>query len=368
MINRFFDTPAHDHQTVSYDPTDGFPMSWDSTPPPAPTKGCSRSTLGFVRETHERAELYVAKARQSQVVLHCDDLDSGESDRVLILNDLRGGLSRGELTMHFQPQLDLTSGIVLGVEALVRWTHPVRGAIPPGEFIPAAEKTGLIRAITRFALRTALAACAEWRAAGRELRVAVNVSALNLVDASFVDDIVGALDEFGIPARLLDIEVTESNAMLDIGGAAQMLDQLAELGIRIVIDDFGTGHSSLEYLQRLPLDVIKIDQSFVKGMSVSSCDETIVRSTIGLARSLGMESVAEGVEDLAALDTLRSLGCNTAQGYAIARPMPQTDVLGAIEAIEQVHRRPAQPGAHAPVPNDEVSSGSARTRSRGSSA
>ncbi|HEV2812891.1 MAG TPA: EAL domain-containing protein, partial [Solirubrobacteraceae bacterium] len=235
--------------------------------------------------------------------------------------DLRRGMSDGELGVLYQPKVDLMTGEVRGAEALVRWEHPLRGLVLPGSFVGHAEHTGLIRPLTLHVLDTALAQVVEWRDAGLELSVAVNLSMRSLLDRSLIEDVDALLTKWDVPAQALALELTESTIMADPQRALEILDALHALGVGLSIDDFGTGYSSLGKLKQLPVDEIKIDRSFVVGMADDHSDATIVRSTIDLARNLGLRVVAEGVEDVRVRDQLAGLGCDLGQGYFFSRPL-----------------------------------------------
>jgi EAL domain-containing protein (putative c-di-GMP-specific phosphodiesterase class I) len=246
-------------------------------------------------------------------------------DRVALASQLRRALDRDELLVHYQPKCPLRPGRRPGAEALVRWDHPQLGRLSPLAFVPLAEQLGLIDALTRRVLTLALRQCAEWRADGIDAEVAVNLSARCLLDRElpvFVDDQLAAFD---VPADCLQLEITESELVADVVHARQMLDRLAARGVRWAIDDFGTGYSSLAQLQRLPVDELKIDRSFVQAMPRSTSDDTIVRSTIDLARNLGLCVTAEGVESEPVLLRLAALGCDFVQGYHLGRPVPGAD-------------------------------------------
>jgi EAL domain-containing protein (putative c-di-GMP-specific phosphodiesterase class I) len=212
------------------------------------------------------------------------------------------------------------------VEALVRWQHPTRGLVAPDQFIPLAEQSALIDAITLWVLDTALAQASAWQAGGHALGVAVNLSTRALQDPRFADTVGALLRRHAVPARRLKLELTESALLLDPAGALAALGTLHAMGVRLSIDDFGTGYSSLAYLKHLPVDEIKIDKSFVLDMTVSGKDLAIVRSTVELARNLGLQVVAEGIEDRPTWDRLVSLGCDLAQGFHISRPLPAPEL------------------------------------------
>ena len=224
--------------------------------------------------------------------------------------------------LHYQPKVNVGSDLVLGVEALVRWNHPTRGLLPPGDFVPLAERTGAIGDLTRWVLDSAIAQCSEWRQAGLDLAVAVNLAAPNIVDSGLPDLVEELLRRWDVPGDRLECEISEHTVMADPHRALDVLERLRALGVRLSLDDFGTGHSSLAYLKRLPLDEVKIDRSFVMGMADDSNDAAIVASTIDLARHLGLEVVAEGVETEEILRDLADLSCDVAQGFYLSRPLP----------------------------------------------
>ena len=262
--------------------------------------------------------------------------------------------------LHYQPKASVSNGRVTGVEALVRWQHPQRGLVYPDDFIPLAEHTGLIRPLTQYVLDAALRQCRAWCDEGLRLTVAVNVSLRNLLDVSLPDQIAELLERWGVDPSLLELELTENSVMADPARAEAVLARLRALGLKLSIDDFGTGYSSLSYLKRLPVDEIKIDRSFVMNMATDENDAAIVRSTIDLARNLGLQIVAEGVESEAIWRSLAALDCDLVQGYLLTKPVP-ADVLAAwvtdgdaARASLAARLRPAAPdGGHTvvrPVP------------------
>jgi EAL domain-containing protein (putative c-di-GMP-specific phosphodiesterase class I) len=244
---------------------------------------------------------------------------------------VRTAIGSGELEVHYQPKLALQDGGgIVGVEALVRWRRAGLGLVAPGEFLPQVERSGLIRELTLRVLETAAADCARWRAEGRMLDVAVNLSATNLLDLELAHDVAGVLAEHGLPPSALELEVTESTVMVDRFGASGVLAGLRAMGVSVAIDDFGTGYSSLALLRELPVDTLKVDRSFVGGMMASPGDEAIVRAVVTLARDLGLTVVAEGVETSESLDAVTALGCHLAQGFLISKPVPADELAGAI--------------------------------------
>ena len=246
--------------------------------------------------------------------------------RVELVRDLNQAMQRGELSLHFQPIVDTATGRPASAEALVRWHHPQRGAIPPDRFIFAVESTEVMWPLTIHLLEIAARECARWRELGHEdVRVAVNISGAVLPDKRLPDEVDRLLREAGLPAEALEVEVTEGAVMRDPDAASRILDRLTELGIRVIaIDDFGTGYSSLARLHELPLDTLKIDQSFVRRMAEEG-DDAVVRSIVELAHALGMKVIAEGAEDERTVDQLAQLGCDFVQGYAFTRPLAPED-------------------------------------------
>ena len=265
--------------------------------------------------------MYRAKQNQAGVATASRSNQFGVS-RLALLSDLAGALKADQLVLHYQPQIDLSTRRLAAMEALVRWRHPRFGLLPPDAFIPLAEHTELMLPFTEYVVERALRQSAEWSRQGLTLPIAVNCSARNLHDPRFPDTVARLLGDLGIDARLLELEITENTLLSDPPQASAALASLRALGIRLSIDDFGTGYSSLIALRDLPFDRVKIDRSFVGGMAGNSGDAVIVRSIIELARNLGLETVAEGVEDEETLDVLVANGCSAAQGYLIARPLP----------------------------------------------
>ena len=273
----------------------------------------------------QRADMamYAAKRRIGGVRLFDLEMDTHSPERLALLTELRTALQRRELVLHFQPKVALPSGRPVGFEALVRWEHPVRGLVPPDQFIGLAEGTGLIEPLTQYVLDAALAQCAQWRADGHvDLPVAVNVSARNLLESELVEQVAALLVKHGVPASCLVLEVTESAVMADPDKATEVLTRLHSLGVAVALDDFGAGYTSLAQLRNLPLKELKIDRQFVTEMASRSDDEMIVRSIVELGHNLGLSLVAEGVEDAESADRLLASGCESAQGYHFSRAMP----------------------------------------------
>ncbi len=296
---------------------------------------------------HADTAMYAAKDAGVPVVVYTERLDHGRAERLELLADLRSALDRDEIDVHFQPKLDLADGIVSSVEALVRWTHPTLGPVAPAGFIPLAESTGLIDLLTQVVLAKALRQCRQWRDAGYDLAVAVNLSARNVNDPNLPQQVTAALEMAGVPANRLILEITESSVMGAPDRTVPTLEELASLGVTLSLDDFGTGYSSLSYLQRLPVRELKIDQGFVLGLSRALDARTsgvLIASIVGLGHSLDLRIVAEGVETAELLEQMRTLGCDIIQGFYIARPVP------AARVPEVVHRAGLKLRMTSPLP------------------
>jgi diguanylate cyclase (GGDEF)-like protein len=289
----------------------------------------------------KRADLamYEAKSSARRLCLYEPELDTTSPRRLTLVSELRAALQNNDIQVHVQPQARLVSGAVVGVEALVRWQHADLGWVSPDEFIPVAERSGLIGPLTTQVLDASLAACAQWQAAGHELGIAVNLSTRSLQDADLVEEVTRLLRRHGVPASRLTLEVTESSVMADPARAVAVLHELRDLGVRLSVDDFGTGYSSLSYLKRLPVHEVKVDRSFVSGIREEGEDVAIVRAIVDLGRHLGLEVVAEGVEDQTSWDLLASMGCDLVQGWHLARPMPTEELLPWLAARENATTR-----------------------------
>jgi predicted signal transduction protein with EAL and GGDEF domain len=275
--------------------------------------------------------MYEAKNGRTGRELYSADRDTHSLEGLTLIADLERALEKDELTVHFQPKADAVTREIVGVEALVRWVHPVRGSIPPDEFVTLAERSGLGRALTTRVLNLSLDQSRDWRAAGHDLDVSVNVTVADLLDAGFPGDVTAALAARGVPARTLTIEITERSIFSDPVRIGSVLADLRERGVGLSLDDFGTGYSSLTHLRTLPVKEVKIDRSFVARMTSDAADAAIVVSTIQLARALDMEVVAEGVEDEETWHSLAAAGCQLIQGYALARPAPAADLAALLE-------------------------------------
>jgi diguanylate cyclase (GGDEF)-like protein len=269
--------------------------------------------------------MYAAKQDNQGFVIFNSKLSMASPQRLTLMGELRQAIESDELMMYYQPKFDNGCNRVTEVEALVRWQHPQHGLMQPAAFIPLAERTGLIKQLSIWVLKTVLQQSSRWRASGLEIAVSVNLSAQDLLDPELPDIIAGLLAQHDVPAKQLVLEITETSVMADPDRSLEILNRIAGLGVRISIDDFGTGYSSLAYLRKLPVTEIKIDRSFVMEMLDNPGDEAIVQATIGLAQSLGLDVVAEGVENDATMVRLKSMGCNLLQGYHISRPMAAMD-------------------------------------------
>jgi diguanylate cyclase (GGDEF)-like protein len=304
---------------------DGLPLHVDASIGIAlcPDHGRDRSLLLARADT----AMYAAKRGRHGFQTWAPDGTPDSRDRLETLEQLRTALDTDQLINHYQPKLDLRTSSVVGLEALVRWDHPERGLLYPDLFLPLAEQAGLMRQLALRVLERSLHALQERRAAGHDLSVAVNLSVSNLQDVALPGQVEMLLAAFSVPAEALTLEITEDVLMADAARSQQVMAGLRRLGVRLSIDDYGTGYSSLSYLRALPVDELKLDRSFVGTLACDERSAAIVRSTLQLSRDLGMTMVVEGVEDAATLHSLRMWGCDLAQGYHLARPMPGADVL-----------------------------------------
>ncbi len=270
---------------------------------------------------HADVALLAALSQEEPLAVYDPATDPHRPDRLALMGELREAIDGNQLELHYQPKLSFASGRIEGVEGLVRWTHPQRGAIAPDDFVPLAERTGNVRRLTRWILATGIAQARRWQDAGSALRVALNLSARDLTDADLPNRVAELLALHRLPVERLMLEVTESAVMGEPEPSIAVLRRLAEQGLEIAIDDFGVGQSSLAYLRRLPVREIKIDKSFVRNLALDRDDQAIVRAIVDLGHRLGFRVTSEGVEDRAALEFLAEVGCDHAQGYFIARPL-----------------------------------------------
>jgi diguanylate cyclase (GGDEF)-like protein len=308
---------------------------------------CAPEHGSDVEQLNQRADIamYAAKEGGRGHVMFEPQLDRYSPRRLSLAGSLRSAIADGEIVLFYQPKALLSNGKITGVEALARWRHPRLGLIGPSEFVPIAEQTGLIGPLTSHVLEEALNQVREWSEQGEELSVAVNLSARSFLDAQLASEIPKLLERTGVPARLLELEITESMLMLDPSRAKATLERLSAIGLSLSVDDFGTGYSSLANLKRLPVDGIKIDKSFVIDMPHDPSDAAIVRSTIDLAHNLGLRVVAEGVESHEAWRRLEDLGCDLAQGFHVSRPVPAEAMTRLL-----VERRAANAAQSEPQP------------------
>lgn len=293
-----------------------------------PTHGTDAATL----VQRSRLALEVAKNADRDLVVFDDRRAETLDDGWQLADELAEAVREGELEVHYQPKLDLRSEAVCGVEALVRWSSPLRGYVPPPEFLAVAEDNELMTPITRYVLNTALRNAARLLQSGHRMGVSVNLPASMLVESEMVDMLRTMLSVWDTPADILTLEVTESAIMSDHEASFATMSRIKELGTRISIDDFGTGYSSFSYFKSIPADELKIDRSFVSGMTRDRANQHIVETITGLAHRFELEVVAEGIEDEATLAALRKLDCDIGQGYLIARPMPYSQLVDWLDA------------------------------------
>jgi diguanylate cyclase (GGDEF)-like protein len=299
----------------------------------------------------QRADIamYQAKRNQERLAVYDQTFDDHNLRKLCLLADLRKAEVHDELLLHYQPLVDIQTSAVTGVEALVRWRHPAEGLLSPAEFIPLAESSGYIQQLTRWVLTKAVSDAQQWAQIGIPLVVSVNISARCLIDSNLPETVAGILTAVGLPPELLKLEITESAIVADPVRAQEVITRLHRLGIALSMDDFGTGYTSLANLRDLPIQEIKIDPTFVSRMLFEERDAAIVRTTIELAKRLGMQTVAEGVDDPAILPALAAMGCTTAQGYYLSRPLPFEGLLEWLTAWSRFHQPTARQGTSAVV-------------------
>jgi diguanylate cyclase (GGDEF)-like protein/PAS domain S-box-containing protein len=304
-----------------------------------PDDGADAATL----LQHADTAMYLAKeVGRDNCQFYSRSLTEAAIQRLELESSLRLALERGEFTLEYQPQLEAASGRVVAVEALIRWQHPSRGTVPPADFIPLAEDTGLIVPIGRWALRAACAQAARWQRAGRRLRVAVNLSPLQFRDPLLVRNVLDILAETGLAPQLLELEVTESAVMVDNDATMATLRALRDAGVGLALDDFGTGYSSMSQLKRMPITHLKIDRSFVRDLPDDADDLAIVRAILSMAKSLGFTVTAEGVETAEQAQLLGQTGCDWLQGRFFSWPVPASEVLALVDCRWRIPTRPAQ--------------------------
>ncbi len=289
---------------------------------------------------HADVAMYLSKETHHPE-LYDTEHDHYSPDRLALVGELRRAIDERELVVYYQPRIDLSSGSARSVEALVRWNHPERGLLGPGDFLPLAQHTGIVRLITRYVLEAALRQCRSWRDLGLDVSVGVNLFSRDLLDGGLPDEVGRLLAQCGVEPLRLELEITEDTILIDPARTSVILEQLGARGVALAIDDFGTGYSSLNYLKRLPVDVLKIDRSFVSRMEADENDAVIVRSTIELAHNLGLIVVAEGVETQETLVHLAELGCDNAQGFHLSPPVPADELtewlLARAPRVARIH-------------------------------
>jgi EAL domain-containing protein (putative c-di-GMP-specific phosphodiesterase class I) len=275
--------------------------------------------------------MYSAKESGAGFEVYSPSLDRHSPARLTLVSQVRKAIENQEFVLHYQPKVRLSDGRTTGVEALIRWEHPERGMIQPDEFIPLVERTVLLRPLTQYVLEEALHQWHVWSRRGLDVEIAVNLSPRSLLDAHLASEVDEVLRRWTTPSPALTLELTESFMMAESGRTIGTLSELSEVGVRLSIDDFGTGYSSLSHLKRLPIREIKVDRSFVTNMRRDGNDAMIVQATIDLGRNLGLQVVAEGVEDGTTGERLRELECDLAQGYHFSRPVPAAELTTLLE-------------------------------------
>ncbi len=320
----------------------------------APATTDKRDATSLLRQAD--IAMYTAKSRHTGYELYSEAIDRRTPARLSMLGDLRNALEADAMQVFLQPKLDLASGVVIGVEALARWSHPRRGWVAPEDFVPVAEETGLIKQLTDQVLDASVGQLRELRRLGHHLGLAVNLSTHDLLDELLPERVMRHLDRHDVDPTLLTLEITESSLLIDAPRARASIERLNQFGVRLSVDDFGTGYSSLSYLRHLPVSELKIDRSFVANVLFDEQDEVIVRSIIDLGHNLGMQVVAEGVETDEVLSRLRGFACDVAQGFGICRPVPLDSFVAWLSSTQHPSRRrdPLRPGQWFDMPFDPV--------------
>lgn len=276
---------------------------------------------------HANIAMYRAKEKGDRIQVFKTAMDVQVRQQLLLENELRVALQRNDFLLYFQPQLELATNRLTTVEVLLRWNHPEAGKISPAQFVPVAEETGIIVPLGNWVLQQACAQAVQWLKEGYEIQVAVNLSQRQFMEDDLVERVREALAMSQLPPGLLELEVTESLLMENPEHVIQVMNEIKTMGVRFALDDYGTGYSNLSYLKKLPIDVLKLDRSFIRGLTVDRYDQAIVKSTITLARHLGLELIAEGVETQEQLDMLRTWRCTRVQGYVISPPLAAAELL-----------------------------------------
>ena len=290
--------------------------------------------------------MYTAKNRKIGYFVYNPGTDINTPDRLSLMGDLRQAIFEDKLELYYQPKVDLKTSKIIGVEALIRWNHPERGFIPPDEFIPMAEQSTLIRPLTYWVIKTAIAQHEQWHAAGIHISVAINLSMHNLHDSDFIEELERLLQETPVPNTSFEFEVTESAIMSDPDYVVKVLKKLGGLDVSVAIDDFGTGYSSLSLLKKLPVHTLKVDKSFVMDMAEDSDDRAIVQSIIDMSHTLGLDVIAEGVENGTVTKQLAELGCDYIQGYYISRPIPAAQISVILQNLTWVENPDSSHNVH----------------------
>ncbi|AZF41235.1 Sensory box/GGDEF family protein [Pseudomonas sp. R1-43-08] len=291
----------------------------------------SANAVGLIKQA-ETAMRTSKERGPNDFSFYTEDMNLRARHQQNLESALRQALERDELVLHYQPKLELESGRIVGAEALTRWSHPRSGWISPAEFIPVAEDSGLIVRLTQWVLRQACAQAQAWRHMGlAPLRMSVNISAIDFRQRNFVDNLAAILEQTGLPPALLELEITESVLMQNVDETVAILQRIKALGVRLALDDFGTGYSSLSYLRRFPIDVLKIDQSFVRGLSINSQDEQLIRAIIGMGKSLKLDIIAEGVETIDQLNFLKAQRCEEGQGFLFSKALAPQDFVQLLQ-------------------------------------
>ncbi|XID74422.1 putative bifunctional diguanylate cyclase/phosphodiesterase [Alkanindiges sp. WGS2144] len=291
------------------------------------------------------AALTAAKQTSRDIVAYDPAITSATEENIQLLGQLKYALSTGQLMLHYQPKVEIATGRIYGVEALLRWNHPNYGSVPPGKFIPRAEQSTLIEVITEFVLEEAIKQLAVWQKAGINVCISVNISTRNLLQADFTDYVMHLLNQYDLCGELLELEITEGSLIMDVQRAIDELNRLTQLKVLISIDDFGTGYSSLQYLHQLPISILKIDQSFVRRLPEDQGAAYILEAAIALAHNLGIKAIAEGVENQDIYEFLDRAGCDMAQGYLISRPIKASDFESWYNDAQGTFQLPPNPGS-----------------------